>query len=137
MAHYAILDEDNIVIEVIVGVDETEDAPEGHDDWESFYSSLKGDKTVKRTSYNTLLGEHSDGKTPFRGNYAGIGYHYLPDDDIFLVPPQYDYFVADVDNFVYIPPIEKPDDGKNYVWDDDDYQSDNTEGWVLIEEPEE
>ena len=75
MAHYAILDEDNIVLEVIVGIDETEDAPEGHDDWESFYSSKKGDKTVKRTSYNTLLGEHSDGKTPFRRNYAGIGYH--------------------------------------------------------------
>ena len=68
MAHYAILDENNIVLEVIVGVDETEDAPEGHDDWESFYSSVKGDKTVKRTSYNTLLGEHSDGKTPWYKN---------------------------------------------------------------------
>ena len=56
MAHYAILDENNIVLEVITGIDETEDAPEGHDDWESFYSSVKGDKTVKRTSYNTLLG---------------------------------------------------------------------------------
>ena len=131
MAHFAQLDGNNIVTQVIVvGNDDLKDSNgnETESIGVAFCQKLFGaDTNWKQTSYNNNM----------RGNYAGIGYHYLPDDDIFLVPPPYDYFVADVDNFVYIPPVEKPDDGKNYVWNDDDYQADNTQGWVVIEEPEE
>ena len=59
MAHYAVLDEDNIVVEVLTGMDEDDtNLPEGHDTWESFYSSVRDDKTIVRTSYNTRDGIH-------------------------------------------------------------------------------
>ena len=73
MAHYAYLDENNLVINVIVGKDESE-LIDGLDT-ETYYA--KGTKyTVKRTSYNAKI----------RGNYAGIGFTYLPLEDIFMPP---------------------------------------------------
>jgi len=73
MAHYAYLDENNLVIDVIVGKDESE-LIDGLDT-ETYYA--KGTKyTVKRTSYNAKI----------RGNYAGIGFTYLPLEDIFMPP---------------------------------------------------
>ena len=71
MAHYAFLDENNIVTHVIVGKDENEDGI----DWEQKYSSIVG-QTCKRTSYNTHGGVHVNGGTPFRKNYAGVGMIY-------------------------------------------------------------
>jgi hypothetical protein len=71
MAHYAFLDENNIVTEVITGVDETE-LIDGLDT-ETWYANFRG-QTCKRTSYNSNI----------RGNYAGIGYTYLPLEDIFM-----------------------------------------------------
>jgi hypothetical protein len=73
MAHYAFLDENNIVTEVIVGIDETE-LIEGLDT-ETWYGNFRG-QVCKRTSYNSRI----------RGNYAGIGYTYLPLEDIFILP---------------------------------------------------
>jgi hypothetical protein len=73
MAHYAFLDENNIVTEVIVGIDETE-LIDGLDT-ETWYSNFRG-QTCKRTSYNSKI----------RGNYAGIGFTYLPLEDIFISP---------------------------------------------------
>jgi hypothetical protein len=72
MAHYAFLDENNVVTEVIVGNDETTG------DWEAVYSEFKG-QMCKRTSYNTQNGVHIHGGTPFRMNYAGIGYVFRED----------------------------------------------------------
>ena len=74
MAHYAFLDENNIVTEVIVGRDENEEV-DGITDWEQAYSEVRG-QVCKRTSYN--------GKIRF--NYAGIGYIYDPIDDAFIAP---------------------------------------------------
>ena len=71
MAHYAFLDSNNIVTEVIVGKNEGEDGI----DWEQWYGEFRG-QTCKRTSYSTLGGIHSNGGTPFRKNYAGFGYTY-------------------------------------------------------------
>jgi len=71
MAHYAFLDNNNVVTEVIVGIDETETI-EGLDT-ETWYGNFRG-QTCKRTSYNAKI----------RGNYAGIGYTYLPLQDIFM-----------------------------------------------------
>ena len=73
MAHYAFLDEDNIVTEVITGVDETETI-EGLDP-ETWYGNLRG-QTCKRTSYNKNI----------RGVFAGIGFTYDPEQDIFIDP---------------------------------------------------
>lgn len=84
MAHYAFLDENNIVTEVIVGKDEGEDGKSG-EDWEAHYGAFRG-QTCKRTSYNTRENKHPNGK-PFRKNYAGIGFRYDIDLDAFI-PPQ-------------------------------------------------
>jgi len=74
MAHYAFLDENNIVTEVITGRDEWEEV-DGITDWEQAYSEVRG-QTCKRTSYNGNI----------RYNYAGIGYTYDPIDDAFIAP---------------------------------------------------
>lgn len=84
MAHYAQLDENNIVVNVFVGKDE-DDLDPGVDDWEMFYAP-EG-YTVKRTSYNTVGGEHLTGGIPFRKNYAAIGFKYDAERDAFI-PPQ-------------------------------------------------
>jgi hypothetical protein len=73
MAHYAFLDENNIVIEVITGIDETE-LIEGLDP-ETWYGNFRG-QTCKRTSYNGNI----------RKNYAGIGYSYDAERDAFIAP---------------------------------------------------
>jgi hypothetical protein len=74
MAHYAFLDENNIVTEVITGRDEWEEV-DGITDWEQAYSDVR-DQVCKRTSYNGKI----------RYNYAGIGYTYDPIDDAFIAP---------------------------------------------------
>lgn len=73
MAHYAFLDETNIVTEVIVGIDETE-LIEGLDP-ETWYGNFRG-QVCKRTSYNSRI----------RYNYAGVGFTYDPVDDAFIAP---------------------------------------------------
>ena len=84
MAHYAFLDENNIVTEVIVGIDETE-LIEGLDP-ETWYGNFRG-QVCKRTSYNTYGNESIiEGGTPFRGNYAGIGYTYDENKNAFILP---------------------------------------------------
>ena len=74
MAHYAFLDENNIVSEIIVGKDENENGI----DWEQYYGEFRGLK-CKRTSYNTVGGVHNNGGVPYRKNYAGIGYSFRED----------------------------------------------------------
>ena len=74
MAHYAFLNEQNIVTEVIVGKDEGE----GGIDWEQYYGEFRG-QVCKRTSYNTQNGAHILGGTPYRMNYAAIGYTFRED----------------------------------------------------------
>jgi hypothetical protein len=76
MAHYAFLDNAGIVTEVIPGLDETETI-EGLDT-ETWYGNFRG-QTCIRTSYNTRI----------RGTYAGIGYSYNADEDIFIAPQPY------------------------------------------------
>lgn len=83
MAHYALLDENNVVVSVFVGRDE-DDLPDGITDWEEYYSP-EG-QVVKRTSYNTLDGVHLLGGIPFRGTFALPGYVYDPVQDIFYNP---------------------------------------------------
>ncbi len=74
MAHYAFLDENNMVTEVIVGKNEDEN----NIDWETYYGNIRG-QICKRTSYNTVGGVHNSGGVPYRKNYAGIGYLFRED----------------------------------------------------------
>jgi hypothetical protein len=95
MAHYAFLDENNIVTEVIVGIDETE-LIEGLDP-ETWYGNFRG-QVCKRTSYNGN----------YRKNYAGIGYTYDADRDAFIAPKPSEDATFDEETFTWILPLETP-----------------------------
>ena len=122
MAHYAFLDKNNIVVEVITGKDEDE----GIYDWEQFYSQERR-LTCKRTSYNTYAGIHIHGGIPFRKNYAGVGFKYDNQRDAFIPPQPYPSWLLDDDTCLWQPPVSCPDDGQQYTWDE------LTQSWVLIE----
>ena len=121
MAHYAFLDENNVVTEVIVGKNEGED----NTDWEVHYGNFRG-QTCKRTSYNTQGGVHSAGGTPLRKNYAGIGYTYDSQRDAFIPPKPFDSWVLDEETCLWQAPTPMPEDGGMYVWDEE------TQAWVEI-----
>ena len=114
MAHYAFLDTNNIVTEVIVGKDEGEQGI----DWEQHYGAFRS-HTCKRTSYNTHGGVHNGGGTPFRKNYAGIGYTYDTTRDAFIPPQPYASWVLDETSCLWQAPVPMPDDGQLYAWDED------------------
>jgi hypothetical protein len=105
MAHYAFLDENNIVTEVIKGIDETE-LIEGLDP-ETWYGNLRG-QACKRTSYNGNI----------RFNYAGIGFTYDPVDDAFIAPKPYESWILN-DAKQWEAPITHPKDDKIYFWNEE------------------
>ena len=114
MAHYAFLDTNNIVTEVIVGKDEGEDGI----DWEQHYGEFRG-QTCKRTSYNTNGGVHTSGGTPYRKNYAGIGYSYDSSRDAFIPPKPFASWSLNETSCVWEAPTQKPTDGKIYSWNEE------------------
>lgn len=118
MAHYAYINEDNIVTEVIVGKDE-DDLPDGVSSWEEYFSS-KGKGRALRTSYNTFQNSHLDGGTPFRGNFATVGGSYNEELDVFLAPKPYDSWVMN-ENFYWEPPVSYPEDdgGVMHEWNEE------------------
>jgi hypothetical protein len=116
MAHYAFLDDNNIVTQVIVGRDEDE-VVDGITDWETYYGNFQG-QTCKRTSYNTAGGTHLLGGTPFRKNYAGIGMVYDSVRDAFYGVQPFPSWVLDEDTCLWDAPVAYPDDGLMYNWDE-------------------
>ena len=119
MAHYAFLDDNNIVTQVITGRDD------GDTDWEQWYGDFHG-QVCKRTSYNTIGNVHTNGGTPYRGNYAGIGYTYRADIDAFVPPQPFPSWILD-SNVTWQPPVAMPTDGKIYSWDE------ATTSWIEIQ----
>ena len=109
MAHYAFLDSNNVVTEVIAGKDEGEDGV----DWEVWYGDFRG-QLCKRTSYHGNI----------RKNYAGIGYTYQENIDAFVPPKPYASWTLD-DNAQWQPPVEMPVDGV-YSWNEDN------QSWEVI-----
>lgn len=103
MAHYAFLDENNQVTEVIAGIDETELIEGLHP--ETWYGNFRG-QVCKRTSYNNRI----------RKQYAGIGYSYNPVADVFIAPQPFPSWTLDT-NYDWQPPKPKPE-GRFY-WDED------------------
>lgn len=117
MAHYALLDENGIVVNVIVGKDE-DDLVDGIDSWEDHYSEVTG-FLCKRTSYNTLGNQHADGGNPFRKNYAGIGFSYDLERDAFIPPKPYNSWVLDEETCWWEAPVPYPEDDGPFVWDEE------------------
>ena len=119
MAHYAFLDENNIVTEVIVGKDEGEEGV----DWEAHYGAFRG-QVCKRTSYNTYGGVHSNNGTPYRKNYAGFGYTFDSERDAFISPKPFASWVLDEQTCLWNAPVAMPADAgtgeppKRYSWDE-------------------
>jgi hypothetical protein len=137
MAHYAFIDNNDIVTEVIVGIDEdsTDTLPEGYTSWEDWYLTQRPSMSAcKRTSYNTIANSHSGDGTAFRGNYAGIGFTWDETNNVFYPPQPYGSWTLSSD-WVWEAPIDYPDDGNNYIWNENAYQADTadpkTEGWEL------
>ena len=114
MAHYAFLDDNNIVTEVIVGKNEGEDGI----DWEQHYGDFRG-QVCKRTSYNTQAGVHTSGGTPYRKNYAGIGYSYDPVRDAFVPPKPFASWSLNETSCIWEPPVAYPTDGNAYSWNEE------------------
>jgi hypothetical protein len=123
MAHYAEIDSNNIVTQVFVGRDE-DDLAEGVTDWETYYA--RPGFTVKRTSYNTFHNEHSAEGTPFRGNFAGIGFTYDEALDAFIPPAPFDSWVLDEATFSWVAPVPRPEG--DWVWDE------SLGAWVEVED---
>ena len=118
MAHYAFLDENNIVTEVIVGRNETE-VVNGISDWEAYYSEFRG-QTCVRTSYNGNI----------RKNYAGIGFSYDAERDAFIPPKPYDSWLLVEESAQWEAPVPYPDDGLMYSWNEEltDWEATQFEG---------
>jgi len=119
MAHYAVLDENNIVVQVTVGKDEGETFEGQTINWEQYYCG-------KRTSYNTIGGVHQLGGTPFRKNFAGFGYTYDATRDAFIPPQPFLSWTLNEDTCLWEPPVPFPTDGQLYNWDEP------TTSWVII-----
>lgn len=133
MAHFARINAQGLVSTVIVAEQEFIDGLEDSDSW-------------IQTSYNTHGGKHydpetrqEDAGTPLRKNYAGVGYTYDSVRDAFIPPQPFASWSLDEDSCLWNPPHECPAlteqeelDGKYYIWSEELYNADNTQGWSLV-----
>jgi len=111
MAHFAEIDENNIVLRVIV-IDDTHEA-----DGENWCNNF-ADGAWKQTSYNTHQNMHSGGKSPLRKNYAGIGFRYDARLDGFIPPQTYPSWILDEGMCQWESPVPMPTDGAEYRWNE-------------------
>ena len=129
MAHFALLDENNIVTFVTVGRDE--------DNGKEAELSARTGQIYRQTSYNTRGGVYytpgtnepdPDQSKAFRKNYAGLGYTYDDVIDGFIPPKPYPSWLLNTNTGLWEPPVPYPTDGKLYTWDE------ATESWVEVPE---
>ena len=129
MAHFALLDENNIVTFVTVGRDE--------DNGKEVELSARTGQVYRQTSYNTRGGVYytpgtnepdPDQSKAFRKNYAGLGYTYDDVIDGFIPPKPYPSWLLNTNTGLWEPPVPYPTDGKLYTWDE------ATESWVEVPE---
>jgi hypothetical protein len=115
MAHFAEIDENNIVTRVLVVGDDQEDRGQ-----EFLADDLDLGGTWLKTSYNTQGGVHTLGGTPFRKNYAGIGYSYDETLDAFIPPKPFASWILNEETCHWNAPVEMPvEEGKIFVWDEE------------------
>lgn len=127
MAHYAFINENNLVVNVITGIDENQTQIDidgkliggTSEAWEKFYESQPWHQNLicKRTSYNGNI----------RKNYAAIGFTYDKEKDAFIAPQPFNSWLLDEESCRWIPPIPYPSDKKRYYWNEE------TLTWSLYE----
>lgn len=119
MSHFAQIDENNIVVQVLVIEQDVID------------TGLFGNpNTWIKTSYNTIAGTHTQGGVPLRKNYAGIGYTYDSIRDAFYAPKPFASWLLDEETCQWQAPVAQPSDDKKYQWDE------NTLAWVELVLPQ-
>ena len=127
MSHFAKV-KNNIVVDVIVAEE---------DFFQTFVDNSPGQWI--QTSYNTRGGVHyepnsdtpsSDQSKALRKNYAAVGFSYDRSKDAFIPPQPYASWILNETTCLWEPPIVKPNG--NYKWNEELYQSDNTQGWVEV-----
>jgi hypothetical protein len=124
MAHFAKLDENNIVTEVyVVHNNVATDEETGI----NFLKTLlkEPDAVWKQTSYNTHGGVHLLGGTPFRKNFAGRGYIYDADKDAFIAPKPFDSWTFNETTFQWDPPVPYPENASFHEWNEETKQWDS------------
>jgi len=87
------------------------------DFFQTFVDSSPGEWI--QTSYNTQGNQHTQGGTPLRGNFAGIGYTYDQTNDVFYAPKPYPSWVLNTETWVWEAPTAYPTDGNIYSWDEE------------------
>lgn len=122
MAHFAQIDDNNVVTQVLVVSDQ--DAGDG----QNFLANTLGlGGTWIQTSYNTSAGVHSSGGIPLRKNYAGVGFTYDSQKDAFIPPKPYSSWILDEDKCIWNAPVAYPNDGKFYTWNEDNQSWDEVQ----------
>lgn len=115
MAHFARIDQNSVVTEVLVI------------DQETINTGLFGDpNSFIQTSYNTHGGVHANGGTPLRKNYAAPGFVYDRARDAFIPPKPYASWILNEDTCLWEAPILYPDNQQYYTWDE------NSVSWVVF-----
>ena len=132
MAHYALINKDNIVVQVITGVDEniTQTDSDGtvvggtSEAWEQFYASQPqfAGLTCKRTSYNGNI----------RANYASVGGKYDPDFNVFIAQRIYPSWKLNYTTFQWEAPVARPDEVDGYIWKWSEYNQE----WIQVAIPQ-
>jgi hypothetical protein len=124
MAHYAILDDNNYVTKVLTGPDEVND---DHIDFEDEFGKIFNAR-CKRTSYHTYGNQHKNGGTPFRGNYAWIGFKYDDAKNAFITPQPYPSWVLNQETFLWEAPTPQPNTTNLWGWFEPNQE------WIMIAE---
>jgi len=124
MAHFVKLGIGNKVVQgVVVHNDVATSEQAGIDFLNNLY---KTNDVWKQTSYNTYGGEHKLGGTPFRKNYAGVGFKYDQTRDAFIEPQPYNSWILNETTCLWEAPVVYPTDGQNYTWNEE------TTSWDLV-----
>jgi hypothetical protein len=125
MAHFAEVDENNIVTRILVIADDQE-----HRGNDFLANDLSLGGTWVKTSYNTMSGQHLSGGIPFRYNYAGIGYTWNPnfgEDGAFIPPKPYASWTLNEETCIWEPPVLYPNDENEYEWNEE------LLSWIIVE----
>ena len=131
MAHFAKIGLNSKVIEVVSVADDVLKDSEGNETESLGIDHLRlqtGWAIWVQTSYNTIENTHALGGTPFRKNYAGVGYTYDQTRDAFIPPKPYPSWILNEETCLWEATVLKPDDGQKYIWNE------NTRQWDLINE---
>jgi len=122
MAHFAKINTDNIVVDVVVVkdseilIDGSENEQKGIDFLNSLFNT---NYNWKKTSYNTYGGVHINDGTPFRKNFAGIGFTYDSGRDAFISPKPFNSWSLNETTCLWEAPVSIPDDNKKYRWNEE------------------